>query len=91
MDFFEKRVLPNEMIKFSIDDKVIVCKGTSIKNVSAIITFIGYDFITVRYNFTNSLSVDGSSGCNIFYDDNSESIELDLEEIRNDKLKTLGI
>jgi hypothetical protein len=73
-------------------DKVLVTKRISdIKNVKALVIYVSIknEFYRVRHNYNR----DGykNNTCNIFYNHSSESIELDLEEIRNDKLKTLGI
>jgi hypothetical protein len=77
---------------FNIGDKVIITKRISnIKNITGVVIWINTknEFYTVRHNYGR----DGykNNTCNIFYNHSSESIELDLEEIRNDKLKSLGI
>lgn len=74
---------------FKIGDKVIVTKTISnIYKQKAIVTHIGNGF----YRVTRSNSEDSTNdSCNIFYNQTGESIELDLQEIRNDKLKNLGI
>lgn len=73
---------------FKIGDKVIITKRIShIYKQKAIVTHIGDGFC--RVTRTNSEDTTNDS-CNIFYH-TGESIELDLQEIRNDKLKNLGI
>jgi hypothetical protein len=78
-----------------VGDKVIVTKNISkIYNVKAIITYIndanrkgGF----YRVKLTENQTLSGGDSCNIFCNHTGESIELDLQEIRNDKLKKLGI
>jgi hypothetical protein len=59
-----------------------------LRNKKAIVEFVNIkrEFYRVYY-YTEG----GKITCNIFYNQSDESIELDIEEIRNDKLKTLGI
>ena len=77
---------------FKVGDKVIVTKNTiNIKNIDAIVDSIDYntEYYRVRHNYgRNGIK---NNYCNIFYNHIGESIELDLREIRNDKLKNLGI
>ncbi len=77
---------------FKIADKVIVNKPSAkLYNVSAVVEFINSElqFYRVRHNYGRPGFKNNT--CNIFYNNFNESIELDLQEIRNDKLKDLGI
>jgi len=74
---------------FKLGDKVLVTKTTNkIYKQKAIVIYIGDSF----YRVTRCNSEDSTDdSCNISYNHTGESIELDVEEIRNDKLKKLGI
>lgn len=75
---------------FKVGDKVIVTKSISkIYSEKAVVTHIGEGF----YRVCRSKNKDDRHDdyCNIFYNHSGESIELDLQEVRNDKLKNLGI
>ena len=77
---------------FEIGDKVIVNKPiVKIYNVPAVVEFINNElqFYRVRHNYGREGFKNNT--CNIFYKHNDESIKFDLEEIRNDKIKSLGI
>lgn len=79
-------------MNLKLGDKVIVNKPIcKIYNISAVIEFINTEvgFYRVRHNYNRSGIKNNT--CNIFYNHIDESIELDLQEIRNDKLKNLGI
>lgn len=86
---------------FNIGDKVIINKKISFyKNEKATIVYIDTKNEFYRVNLLRNKFSEGTVGinynnniisCNIFYNHDSESIKLDLEEIRNDKLKSLGI
>jgi hypothetical protein len=72
---------------FKVGDKVIITKNISnIYKQKAIVTHNGYGFC--RVTRPNSEDTTNDS-CNIFYNHTGESIEYDIEEIRNDKLKIL--
>lgn len=73
---------------FKVGDKVIITKTISnIYKQKAEVVYIGKDF----YRVTRANSDDSTNDtCNIF-NHVGESIEFDLQEIRNDKLKKLGI
>jgi hypothetical protein len=60
-----------------------------LRNKKAIVEFVNIkrEFYRVYYYTEGGSKIT----CNIFYNQSDESIELDIEEIRNDKLKTLGI
>jgi hypothetical protein len=74
---------------FKLGDKVIITKKISnIYKQKAIVIHIGDDFC--RVTRPNSEDTTNDS-CNIFYNHTGESIELDSQEIRNDKIKSLGI
>ncbi len=77
---------------FNIGDKVIINKKIcKIYNVPGVIEYIDIkiQFYRVRHNY-GRIGYKNNT-CNIFYNHYDESIELDIEEIRNDKLKSLGI
>lgn len=78
---------------FNIGDKVIINKKISnIKNTPGVVIWINTknEFYTVRHNY-GRIGYKNNT-CNIFYNHHSsESIVSDIEEIRNDKLKSLGI
>ena len=77
---------------FKLGDKVIITKKSCrIFNVEGIIEYIDIrnEFYRVRHNY-GRIGIKNNT-CNIFYKHFSESIELDLQEVRNDKLKNLGI
>jgi len=74
---------------FKLGDKVIITKKISnIYKQKAIVIHISDGFC--RVTRPNSEDTTNDS-CNIFYNHTGESIELDLQEIRNDKIKSLGI
>jgi hypothetical protein len=82
-----------------IGDKVIVTKPIAgVFNQKAVICGINRDLQFYRVELTESRTKSGGIACNIFlksyilnYQDRNESIELDIQEIRMDKLNHLGI
>ena len=74
-----------------IGDKVIVTKPIAgVFNQKAVICGINRDLF-YRVELKESRTKSGGIACNIFYQDRNESIELDIQEIRMDKLNDLGI
>jgi hypothetical protein len=72
-----------------IGDKVIVNKPVSgVYNQKAVIKGINEHLNFYRVELTEGTTLSGGIACNIW---KGETIELDLQEIRNDKLKKLGI
>jgi len=75
-----------------IGDKVIVTKPIAgVFNQKAVICGINRDLQFYRVELTESRTKSGGIACNIFDQDRNESIELDIQEIRIDKLNNLGI
>lgn len=74
-----------------VGDRVIVNKGiTAIKEKRGRVTHIRFDENGGRVIFWRVRFPDGG-GCNIFPWRSDESIQLDIESIRDDKLNLLGI
>ena len=72
-----------------IGDKVIVTKSIAgVFKQKAIIKRINHELKFYHVELLDGNTTSGGIGCNIFQY-SSESIELDLQEIRNDKLKDL--
>jgi|AACY02.14.fsa_nt_gi hypothetical protein len=75
-----------------VGDKVIVTKSIAgVFKQKAVIDGINETLKFYRVELTESTTLSGGRTCNIFYHSGDETIELDLQEIRNDKLKDLGI
>jgi hypothetical protein len=75
-----------------VGDKVIVTKSISgIDNQKAVIKGINKTLNFYRVELTEDQTLSGGRTCNIFFYQTGESIELDIQETRNDKLKDLGI
>jgi hypothetical protein len=75
-----------------VGDKVIVTKFISgIDNQKAVIKGINKTLKFYRVELTEDQTLSGGRTCNIFFYQTGESIELDIQETRNDKLKDLGI
>jgi hypothetical protein len=76
-----------------VGDKVIVTKSIAgVFNQKAVIDGINETLKFYRVELTESTTLSGGRTCNIFYHSGDrETIELDLQETRNDKLKYLGI
>lgn len=74
-----------------VGDKVIVTKYIAgVYNQKAIIKGINETLKFYRVELIESITNSGGRTCNIFEISN-ESIKLDIQETRNDKLKDLGI
>jgi hypothetical protein len=74
-----------------VGDKVIVTKYIAgVYNQKAIIKGINETLKFYRVELIESITNSGGRTCNIFEISN-ESIKLDLQETRNDKLNDLGI
>lgn len=72
-----------------IGDKVIVNKPVSgVYRQKAIIKGINEHLNFYRVELTEGTTLSGGIACNIW---KGETIELDLQEIRNDKLKKLNL
>jgi hypothetical protein len=79
-----------------VGDKVIVTKSIAgVFNQKAVIDGINETLKFYRVELTEGHTLSGGRTCNIFEISSlywkSESIKLDLQETRNDKLKDLGI
>jgi hypothetical protein len=76
-----------------VGDKVIVTKSIAgVFNQKAVIDGINETLKFYRVELTEGHTLSGGRACNIFqYNGDRETIELDLQETRNDKLKDLGI
>ena len=74
-----------------VGDKVIVTKSIAgVFNQKAIIDGINEPLKFYRVELTESTTLSGGRTCNIFQH-SDESIKLDIQQIRNDKLNDLGI
>jgi hypothetical protein len=74
-----------------VGDKVIVTKRIAgVYNQKAIITGINETLKFYRVELTEGQTLSGGRTCNIFQH-SDESIELDIQQTRNDKLNDLGI
>ena len=76
-------------MKFKAGDKVIVTKSIAgVFKQKAIIKRINHELKFYYVELTEGETTSGGIACNIFQH-SGETIELDLQEIRNDKLKDL--
>ena len=74
-----------------VGDKVIVTKHVAgVFNQKAVIDGINEPLKFYRVELTESTTLSGGRTCNIFQH-SDESIKLDIQQIRNDKLNDLGI
>ena len=74
-----------------VGDKVIVTKHVAgVFNQKAVIDGINETLKFYRVELTESTTLSGGRTCNIFQH-SDESIKLDIQQIRNDKLNDLGI
>lgn len=82
-------------MKYNVGDKVIVTKSIAgVFKQKAIIKRINHELKFYYVELTEGETISGGIACNIFQNkyfknDSGETIELDLQEIRNDKLKDL--
>lgn len=76
-----------------VGDKVIVTKSIAgVFKQKAVIKRISHELKFYYVELTEGTTLSGGIACNIFqHSGDRETIELDLQETRNDKLKDLGI
>ena len=73
------------MNRFNIGDNVVITKRIcNIKAVKGVVFHIGKNFYGVKHGRPNS-----SGTCNIFINHSGETIELDIQETRNDKINKI--
>lgn len=73
------------MNRFDIGDNVIITKMIcNIKDVKGVVFHIGKNFYGVKHGRPNS-----SGTCNIFINHSDETIELDIQQQRHDKINTI--
>ena len=85
MIYLDSKMDRFKMDRFNIGDNVIITKRIcNIKEVKGVVCHIGKSFYGVKHGRPNS-----SGTCNIFINHSGETIELDIQEQRDNKINKI--